>query len=589
MIDDASGWVTSMNPIASELFGVTGLELKGVRLVDLLGTDLTSTDPCGRNTPGHVALPLRGEYEVVVADDAQASRNDRTRSVVMLVPSIGQADGQNCSSRVVGWEEAAERCRALVPDVLCVAIGVVGLPAVNADFSRSTGDFAIAEVHRRLRLAVGEEGMVARIGGIRFLALSPCNGHDQLSVDRFVDAVRRPIVAPLGEVILGCAAGATLGRSRTPLVLFDRAVRNLEHALERGAGSIEWIASSNPHRNTPARLATQLSAAVVKSEIGAVFQPVVSMLTGEIVEYEAFARWSEHGEVGPMSMIDLAEDIGIMDELRASVLSSAVAVLQRCRVNQSGGLRRVSINVCSSELTSSSFVETISSFCEDAGISPSCLRLEITDAVPRDQLTSISHTVDTLRARGIRVALDGLQDGAVDWLSLITLDVDAIKVEAHLLACGQHNGRATAALRSLLDLASELGIEVIVKGVETVDQHDQLVSAGCHLAQGWLYGRPRGADDVDPTVVHTVQSTMDRTMAGARLLATALALGRQGNRSRPPCAPSPCHSDQPGLADMLAKFRSCIAANMPIETSTADAGEPCHALTGEVQTERALR
>src|SRR4051812_15252961 len=100
MVDDASGWVTSMNPIASELFGVSGLELKDVRLVDLLGTDATSTDPRRRNTPAQVALPLRGAYEVVVADDAQATGQDRARSVVMLVPSSGQANGQNGSSRV---------------------------------------------------------------------------------------------------------------------------------------------------------------------------------------------------------------------------------------------------------------------------------------------------------------------------------------------------------------------------------------------------------------------------------------------------------------------------------------------------------
>lgn len=569
VVDDASRRIISMNPIASDLFGVTGLELDSMPLVELLGTEFTpATGPRGQTSFGHLSLPLRGEFEVVMGDAMQASGCGQPNSVVMLMPSFGQPNGHSRSC-VVGWEQVAEQCRSLDPDVLCAAIGVVGLPAVNADFSRSTGDFAIAEIHHRLRTAVGNEGIVERIGGARFLALMPCSGDNQLSVDRLVTAARRPIIAPLGEVVLGCAAGATLGRSHTPLILFDRAVRNLEHALERGAGSIEWSGPFRQPRTAPARLAAQLSAAVAKREIRAEFQPVVSVFSGEIAEYEALARWPEHEDVGPVSMVALAKDIGILDDLRASVLASAIDLLRRGPHDHVGGAPRVSINVGSGELASTCFVETLVSLVEDTGISPSCLRLEITDAVPREDMISVKKTIDSLRAHGVRVALDGLRDGAVDWPSLVTLDVDAIKIEADLFVDSHHNGRAAAALRSILDLAAELGVDVIAKGVETADQHDQLVAAGCGLAQGWLYSQPQSADDIGSLEIHIVESAT-RAASFCRLPATALVQG------------GPPHARRPST------FHSGLAAKQPIVALAANLGDVFDDHCLGAPTERAL-
>jgi EAL domain-containing protein (putative c-di-GMP-specific phosphodiesterase class I) len=99
------------------------------------------------------------------------------------------------------------------------------------------------------------------------------------------------------------------------------------------------------------------------------------------------------------------------------------------------------------------------------------------------------------------------------------LDVDAIKVESDLLAPGVHEGRAGAALRSVLELAAEFGVDVIAKGVETIEQHEQLVSAGCLFAQGWLYGAPEAVEAVDPALVSRVQSKWRDVACSRRPLA----------------------------------------------------------------------
>jgi EAL domain-containing protein (putative c-di-GMP-specific phosphodiesterase class I)/GGDEF domain-containing protein len=516
VFENGDGRILSMNPAARTLFGFTELDLIGTtKAFDLLGYDFQPVS----GSPGHrqLTLPSGGTFDVIVGAARPTSGTDPPRSLVMLIPSIGGPMNPNDTSPVVGWDRVAKRCRTFEGEVLCVAIGVVGLPVVNSDYSRSAGDYAIAEFHHRLVLAGGDDCVVERVSGTYFLALLPSGGGDRLVVQRFLNVARRPIAGPHGVVVLGCAAGVSVGHPRRPLVLMDRAVVNLEAALARGAGTSEWGESSCRLKTTPLDLAARLLVAVQRGEIVAAFQPVVSLLTGDIMEFEALARWPGHEDVSPRRMVELARDIGILGEFRTCVVTSAVELLRRHVGSEA--LRRVSIDVTANEFASAAFAETVVSVFTSAGIATSWLQIEITDALADSDVASFASTIDALRYIGVRIALDGLRDGAVDWLALMRLDVDAIKVESDLLAPGVHDGRAGAALRSVLELAAEFGVDVIAKGVETIEQHEQLVSAGCLFAQGWLYGAPEAVEAVDPALVSRVQSKWRDVACSRRPLA----------------------------------------------------------------------
>lgn len=116
-------------------------------------------------------------------------------------------------STVVGWKYVAERCVTSADEVLCVAIGMVGLQAVNADFCRSTGDFAIGEIHRRLRAVGGPDCIVERVDGGCFLAVLSSGDGDRLAVERFLNVSRQPIEGPHGAIVLGLAVGVSSGPS----------------------------------------------------------------------------------------------------------------------------------------------------------------------------------------------------------------------------------------------------------------------------------------------------------------------------------------------------------------------------------------
>ena len=561
VFENGDGRILSMNPAARTLFGFTELDLIGsTKAPDLLGYDFKLD--AGSSGHREIALPLRGTFDVIVGAARPTSAHDTPRSLVMLIPSIGAPANHNDTSRVVSWDRVAERCRGFRGELLCVAIGVVGLPAVNSDYSRSAGDYAIAEFHHRLVLAGGDDCVVERVSGTSFLALLTSGGGDRLVVQRFLNVARRPIAGPHGVVVLGCAAGVSVGHPRRPLVLIDRAVRNLEAALVRGAGTSEWVESSCRRKGTPLDLAAPLLAAVQRGEIVAAFQPVVSLLAGDIIEFEALARWPGHEDVSPPSMVELARDIGILAEFRTCVVRSAAEMLRRHVGSET--LRRVSIDVTAKEFGSPAFAGTVLSVFASAGIATSWLQIEITDAVAESDLASIASTIDALRCTGVRIALDGLRDGAVDWLSLMRLDVDAIKVESDLLASGFHEGRAGAALRSILELATEFGVDVIAKGVETIEQHEQLVSAGCLFAQGWLYGAPEAVEAVDPTLVARVQSKWNKVACSHRPHAVAAIASKLRSLKAPLGAGAWLDVGPTRLAESGGGYRSGSMFEQPI-------------------------
>src|SRR4029078_5786953 len=130
VFENGDGRILSMNPAARKLFGFTELVLTGTtKAPDLLGRDF-SLDAFSH---GHrqLTLPPHGSFDVVVGVPRPTSEADPRRSLVMLIPSIGRPENHNDASRVVGWDRVAERCRALEGELLCVALGVVGLPDIH--------------------------------------------------------------------------------------------------------------------------------------------------------------------------------------------------------------------------------------------------------------------------------------------------------------------------------------------------------------------------------------------------------------------------------------------------------------------------
>lgn len=126
------------------------------------------------------------------------------------------------------------------PRLLCVAIGVIGLSAIEAVFGAEAVDAVLSRMWERLRSVCDPDTVIARAAPDRVIVVMRSSGGDALIVNRLLATARRPMPSPIGELVVGCAAGAATGRPRHRGELVARAERFLSDAVARGPGAVEW-------------------------------------------------------------------------------------------------------------------------------------------------------------------------------------------------------------------------------------------------------------------------------------------------------------------------------------------------------------
>jgi len=352
------GEITSWNRAATSLLGWQAIDVIGRTLLDVLGSDVVSRPSAGSvvtRVRAHVAAAsgVKLEVESLVNGTAYSYLTSGEYMVALLpVAARPSSLDAGASPRIDSWADASEIIGGIGGVVQCVAVGLVGVGAVNRGYSRSTGDAVLREVAARLEAAVSSGGRVLRIGGNQFVVVAPADA--QLDGSRLVARVSQPVDTRLGSVRIGCFAGSAIGDSASGLVVLDRADLSMRRAQARGIGSVECLSiDGHPIGPRHPRLSSLLIDAIARREITVAFQPVVELTTGQIVEFEALARWrsSEIGDVDPTEFIEAAEDAGLIHELGQIVLGRSLDVVQAEVLAGRWGGRRVSVNISAIQLT----------------------------------------------------------------------------------------------------------------------------------------------------------------------------------------------------------------------------------------------
>ncbi len=497
------GVITSWNRAATALLGWSAEAVIGKSLVDVLGCDARP------RAVGHSGVSrfrtrvdsARGvALDVDLLVDGESYPVDpRGEYVVALVPvaAIAPAAEAGTSPPVDNWTHAAKIVRDIGGTVQCVAVGLVGVEAVNRGYSRSTGDAVLREITRRLECAVGNSGRVVRIGGNQFVAVTPVDA--PLDAAQLVAQISHPVETRLGSIRIGCYVGSIIGDSASGLVVLDRADLAMRRALARGVGAIEFQSDiGHPMSSHHPRLDTLLIDAVARRAISVRFQPVIELCTGRILEFEALARWHSHelGDVDPNAFIGAAEVSGLIHDLGQIVLEKSLDVVQAENLAGRWCARRMSVNLSAVQLAHPDLSTRVLEALTSRGLDGDVLQLELTDTRPIADLRVATQQLGTLRRAGVRVALDDFGTGCTNMSYLRDLPVEVLKIDRRFIAGMCASSVDTAVIRSIIALATELQLDVIAEGVEDEDQHRALCRMGCFAAQGLLYASGRDQDDL---------------------------------------------------------------------------------------------
>ena len=225
-----------------------------------------------------------------------------------------------------------------------------------------------------------------------------------------------------------------------------------------------------------------LAAVIAHQQIAVVFQPQINPSTGAVEGVEALARWDR--VAGAEQLFARAEAAGLSERLSRLVQSKAL----RAAAAWEGPLRRlrISINLLPDEIVQDGYVQWFLDEVRTAGIDPKRVTIEITENVLLSDLAAVARNLERLREAGIKVALDDFGTGYASFAYLGSLPLDALKIDRGLVDKISTSERDRIVVKSIFGLARELGLAVVVEGVESTAQLVLLAEWGCELYQGFL-------------------------------------------------------------------------------------------------------
>jgi EAL domain-containing protein (putative c-di-GMP-specific phosphodiesterase class I) len=243
--------------------------------------------------------------------------------------------------------------------------------------------------------------------------------------------------------------------------------------------------------NARTTLGSELRIAVEKQQFQLYYQIQVNNLWSPFGA-EALIRWPhpERGLVSPIEFIPLAEDLGLILPIGQWVLDTACAQL---KVWQQDVLTRdftLSVNVSAKQFHQAEFVAQVQSAVQRHAINPQLLKLELTESILLERIDDTIATMHTLKAIGIRFSLDDFGTGYSSLQYLKRLPLDQLKIDQSFVHNLAVDSSDKAIVRTIIAMANSLNLDVIAEGVETEEQRQLLLDAGCTHYQGYLFGKP---------------------------------------------------------------------------------------------------
>ncbi len=365
--------------------------------------------------------------------------------------------------------------------------------AVNDRLGHGGGDDLLRLFAERLRGCLRDGDLLARTGGDEFVVLQRAGPPEEptqlaerlrraLAQGFTVQGAALRVTASIG--IAGLGLGET-GAAETLLLQADLAVYRAKAAGGDCARFYEsWMEAMLRARRA---LECDLRRAIANDELDAHYQPIIDIATGQVVGFEALARWRhpQRGLLLASSFLQLAEEARLMPAIGATVLDlacSAAALWDR-RLG-------VTVNVSASEFADGDLLRTVSDALATAGLSPERLELDVTEALLGVDDHRAIATLHDIRALGVRIALDNFGAGTASLAALCRFPFDAVRIDGSLVRGMQTDPACYAMVKSVVALAVSLDLQVTAAGVETATELAVLQSIGCRQAQGFLFGRP---------------------------------------------------------------------------------------------------
>lgn len=379
---------------------------------------------------------------------------------------------------------------------------------VNDTLGHDMGDLLLKQTALRIRACVRETDTVARLGGDEFTVILG-ELEDLSSVERVAQNILGKLAEPfiLGEET--AYISATIGITLYPedATEIDELFKNADQAMY----ATKTLGRNHYGYFTPSmqqtallrkRLTSDLRSALANQQFRVFYQPIVELHSGNVHKAEALIRWQHptHGLVSPAAFIPIAEETGMISSIGDWIFRTAAGQAGRWRTAHQPNFQ-ISINVSPIQFKDepASLVNWFEHMAK-LDLSGHSIVVEITEGLLMDTSDAVTDKLLAFRDAGMQVALDDFGTGYSSLSYIKKFDIDYLKIDQSFVRNLAPESSDMALCEAIIVMAHKLGLKVIAEGVETSQQRDLLLEAGCDYAQGYLFSRPIPAEEFEALV-----------------------------------------------------------------------------------------
>ncbi len=374
-----------------------------------------------------------------------------------------------------------------------------GFKVVNDSLGHLVGDQLLIAIARRLESCLTPGQILIRLGGDEFLCLMETVDSVETATElanRILQSYIAPFCIEQQEMFLNVSIGIVTGGTNYHQP--EHVLRDADIAMYRAKGlgkGMYQVFSPEMYTQALARLQLEnaLRQAVERQELVLYYQPIVAIVTGQIVSFEVLLRWQhpENGMISPDKFIPIAEETGLIIPIGQWVLQTACLQLHHWQQIQPS--LHLSVNLSIRQLSHPRLLAEIDCLPLDQ-IAPGSFTLELTESMMMQNAESAIATLNQLKARSIQLSIDDFGQGYSSLSYLHDFPVDLLKIDRAFISGTDQNPDKEIArqeiVKTIIDLAHNLGVSVVAEGVETETQCDRLLQLGCEFGQGYFFSQP---------------------------------------------------------------------------------------------------
>ncbi len=526
---DVSGSITFLNLVAGKMTGWSCQEAAGRPIAEVFrildGTSRKTTPnpmemAVGQNRtlhlPSNCILTRRDGFEIPIADSVSPihDREGQTTGAVIVFRDASAAQAMALQMTHLAHHDFLTGLpnRALLNDrvnqaiflawrhmkkVAVLFLDLDGFKHINDSLGHPIGDKLLQSIAKRLVGCVRGSDTVSRQGGDEFVVLlSEVEEPEDAAI-----AARRMLQAVAEAHSIGqhdLHVSTSIGMSFYPddgldaETLIQKADTAMYQAKENGRQSYQFFKTAMNVRAVERQsIEESLRRALERQEFVLHYQPKVNLRTGEITGAEALIRWIHpiRGVVSPAQFIPIAEDCGLILPIGNWVLREACKQA-RAWVEAGLPLATMAVNISAMEFRDENFLEGVFAILKDTGLDPRSLELELTESVLMKRAEFAASVLQTLRARGVQLAVDDFGTGYSSLSYLRKFPIDALKIDQSFLRQITSAPDETTIVTAVINMGRSLKLRVVAEGVETQEELAFLQAHQCDEAQGYYFSRP---------------------------------------------------------------------------------------------------